>query len=547
MNVPVYRRALGVGWKGLLITAGSVALMLVLGLAVYGSFDLSIYDRLPEALRALVGIPTHADPALMAYNEMLAAIGALAFVGVAIAIGAQAVAGEEADRTLALTLATPVTRVSYVLSRAAALVTLLIGGGLLLWAIAEAAPRIMGIEVGQAHLFALVLHLTCAAIFHGILALSIGAATGRKGVAAGVASGVMVLGWLGSSLLPMWREGSAEWLPWNWFNGSQPLVNGVSVKDIALLLGGALVLLILGTTVFRSRELRLLDPGSNLVSRLREMPALAKILAPTGKGSSLLGLRLAAQQVLVGYVVFILAVVMGFGMPFMYRAMGSTIGDFSASFPQTMLDMFGGGSLATTAGFMHLEVFGMVAPAAVIVVGAVAASSGIAGEERFRRMSLLLAQPISRARTYWTVAAAMALYVVFVSVALFLGTWAGTVVSGQSIQLNHLFHAVLLLALLGCFFGALTLLVAAATGRSSSAVWTTTAIAVATYFGYTLLLAAGHEGAAWWSPFRPYLYGPPLMEGMEWWQPVWLALGTVVLVVAGWPLFARRDIRISAG
>ena len=101
MNAAVLRRGLATGWKGLLVTAAVVAAMLVMALAIYAELDLSIYDKLPEAVRALMGVPHNADAAIIAYNEMLASIGALAFVGVAIAIGAQAVAGEEQDRTIA--------------------------------------------------------------------------------------------------------------------------------------------------------------------------------------------------------------------------------------------------------------------------------------------------------------------------------------------------------------------------------------------------------------------------------------------------------------
>ena len=67
--------------------------------------------------------------------------------------------------------------------------------------------------------------------------------------------------------------------------------------------------------------------------------------------------------------------------------------------------------------------------------------------------------------------------------------------------------------------------------------------AVVGFFGYTLLLAAGKEGWGWWSPLRAYLYGPPLQEGALWWQPVWLAVGAVLLVAIGLPIFVRRDLR----
>lgn len=187
--------------------------MLVLGLAVYRDFDLGIYDRLPAAARALLGIPLNADAALLAYNEMLASIGALAFVGVAIAIGARAIAGEEQVGTLSVTLAAPVSRSRYLISKAAAIALLVLACGALLWGVAVLAPQLLGVDVGDAHVLALMTHLSANALFHAALAFAVGAATGRQAVAAGAATTVMLLGWLGSSLLPMVREGLADWLP----------------------------------------------------------------------------------------------------------------------------------------------------------------------------------------------------------------------------------------------------------------------------------------------------------------------------------------------
>ena len=185
----------------------------------------------------------------------------------------------------------------------------------------------------------------------------------------------------------------------------------------------------------------------------------------------------------------------------------------------------------------------MMLPAAVILVATVAASSGIAGEERLRRMSLLLAQPISRARVYATVAAASALYVLIVTVAMFLGTWAGIAMAGVDVSIANLAWACALATLLGWFFGTFALLLSAATGRSSVAVWATTGLAVAGYFGYTLLSAAGRRDLGWWSPFSAYLEGPPLAEGAAWWQPVWLAVAALVCGVLGLVLWLRRDVR----
>ena len=67
-------------------------------------------------------------------------------------------------------------------------------------------------------------------------------------------------------------------------------------------------------------------------------------------------------------------------------------------------------------------------------------------------MSLLLAQPISRARVYATVAAASAVYVLIVAVAMFLGTWAGIAMAGVDVAIANLAWACALATLLGWFF-----------------------------------------------------------------------------------------------
>ncbi|MDO5676082.1 MAG: ABC transporter permease subunit [Propionibacteriaceae bacterium] len=543
MNAAILRRGLADGWRGLTIASASIAAMLLLALWMYQDIDLTIYQAMPEAVLKLMGVPADADPAIMAYSNMLSAFGALAFCGVAIAVGAHAVAGEEASRTLHITLGAPISRVGYAATKALAFTLLVVGAGALLWGAAEVAPHLVGIGTGDAHLFALMLHLTGAALFHGALAFGVGAATGRKGLAGGVAAGVMLLGWLAAGLLPMWKEGAADWVPWTWFEGTKPLVNGIDGGHVALLLGGALLFLAVGVAVFSRRELRLHQGGAPVLARFRELPVVGKLLAPTGSGGSLFTLRLSANRTLLVIVSVLLAGVMGFSMGPMYAFLADKLGSFVQGFPPTMLAMFGGGDLSSPAGFLHLETMGMAAPVAVIIVAVAYATAGVAGEEKHRRLSILLAHPISRARVYWTTAAVMAVAVLIVGVLLFAGFAAGILLSNLDVDLGFIAQGVGLLVLLGWLFGALALAVSAGTGGSGAGVWTATGVAVVTYFGATLLAAAERSEWAWWSPFHAYLYGPPFQQGVEWWQPTWLAVGAVGLVLAGLPLFLRRDLR----
>lgn len=542
MSVAVLRRGMLDGWRGLTVAVAAVGAMLVLGLVVYQNIDLSIYDALPEAVRHLMGIPSDADASVLAYNEMLAAIGAMALVGVGVAIGAHAIAGEEGNRTLHLTLAAPISRLRYALSKAAAMVALIVGAAFVLWVIAVVAPAVLGIDIGEAHLAALMTHLGANALFHAALAFAVGALTGRKALAAAVGATAMVLGWLGSGLLPMWREGSADWIPWTWFNGTKPLVGGIDGGHLALMLGGAAVLLVVGIAGFLRRELRLHQGGAALTERLRGLPVVGRIFTATGRGRTLFGLRFSAQRTLLLVVTVVMAVLMGLLMGPLYASMEADLAQFTASFPESMVAMFGGGDMSVAAGFLHIETMGMMGPIAVILVATAAASAGIAGEERAGRLSGVLSRRVSRARVYWTTAATVGAYVAVVCGALFLGLSGGVALGGLDVDVANIWASCFLLACLGWCFGAFALLLSAATGSPAVTVWGTVGVAVVSYFGYTLLMAAHKESLGWWSPFRAYLYGPPLEVGLEWWQPASLLAATAVLLVAGVPLFGRRDL-----
>jgi len=275
---------------------------------------------------------------------------------------------------------------------------------------------------------------------------------------------------------------------------------------------------------------------------LRELPVIGNALAATGRGGTLFSLRMAANRTLLIVVAVLLGTLLSFALAPLYAFLADRLPSLAAGFSPEMLAMFGGGDLSSAAGFLHLETMGMVAPAGIIIIAVAYATAGIAGEEKLRRLPLLLAPPVSRHRIYGTSAATMALGVVIAAAALFAGMAAGIAVADLDVEFSHLAQSMGMLVLLGWFFGALALALSGATGRSGATVWISTGVAVVTYFGATLTAAAGRAEWAWWSPWRAYLHGPPLMEGAEWWQPVWLTVGAVVALAAGLPLFLRRDL-----
>ncbi|MEO2088135.1 MAG: hypothetical protein ABGY75_01380, partial [Gemmataceae bacterium] len=93
----VLTRAVRARTVGIVVAAISIGALLVLGMAAYAEVDLDVYRNLPEAMRSVMGIPADADAASLAYNVMLGTMAALTLAGLAVSIGAGAIAGEERD------------------------------------------------------------------------------------------------------------------------------------------------------------------------------------------------------------------------------------------------------------------------------------------------------------------------------------------------------------------------------------------------------------------------------------------------------------------
>lgn len=214
------------------------------------------------------------------------------------------------------------------------------------------------------------------------------------------------------------------------------------------------------------------------------------------------------------------------------------------AYPKGLLEAMGMTDIGTAAGYLGSTSFGLLGPALIIVMAAAVGNGAIAGEEDSGRLDLVLAHPVSR----WSVVlqrfAAVVAAMLVVSLVLGLALIA---ISGPA-QLGDIGAANLVatsvhLAVLGTFFGALALGVGAATGSRGLVFGVVAVVAVAGYFGNNMGQRIG--GLGWLhdvSPFRFYLGGSPLTQGLQLADLGVLLLGAIVLVGLGGLAFDRRDL-----
>ncbi|MDE2838982.1 MAG: ABC transporter permease subunit [Chloroflexota bacterium] len=536
-------------WRGWAISAASLTLLLLFGMASYREVDLSVYTELPEAWRSLMGIGDDVDVGGLAISYVFGSFGALVVAVMALVMGSAAIAGEERNGTMNVLLANPRSRTHVLLSKALALVLLTALAVAAIWITVHPMAALLSVEIGGLDVEALALHLYVNAVFYGMLALAIGAATGNRDTATGAASGILVLSFFAVGLLPLIEglEDLRKAFPWYYFDGSEPVYNGIAWGHLAVLVTASVALLAAAVIGFNRRDLRSQSVGTSLLDRVRSNPYLNRMigrLAGSARVSSIWVKTVSDYQTLLLVTSAAMFLIMGVLLGPMYASLPEEARAAFHDFPEELIALFGGGELGTPEGWYTLETFGLMAPLSVILVTAIMGAGALAGEESRRTMALLLSNPISRSRIVLEKAATMVLFGIAVGVATFAGVSLGSVLGGLGMSIGNIAATSALQVLVGLVFGALALALGAGLGRTSVAVFGAAGAALAFHLLTSLTaINDGLAGIAWLSPFHYYLGSDPLNTGMDWGNAAVLVMLSVVLFGLSLVLFRRRDLR----
>jgi len=169
-----------------------------------------------------------------------------------IGYGAAAVAGQDEDGTLALIAALPVRRRTILFQKAWAMV--LLAATVTLCVV---IGRGFQLTVGVGDAVAISVALTLMGLDFGLIAMAIGAATGRRGTALGIASGLAAASYLLSSLAPAIsaiRPGRYLSL-FYWSVGNDQISGGVSPGDFTVLIAVGLCALAASVAALRNADL----------------------------------------------------------------------------------------------------------------------------------------------------------------------------------------------------------------------------------------------------------------------------------------------------
>lgn len=174
-----------------------------------------------------------------------------------IGYGAAAVAGQDEDGTLGLVVALPLSRTRIIVQKMAAMV---LQAAVL--AVVVAAFVYLGrsfhLRVAAGPLVTISLAVLLLSLDFGLIAMTVGALSGRRGTAIGVASALAAASYLFSSLAPVasWIRPARFASLFYWSVGKDQITAGVRAEDFAVLALVGLAAAVAAVLSFRRYDVR---------------------------------------------------------------------------------------------------------------------------------------------------------------------------------------------------------------------------------------------------------------------------------------------------
>lgn len=217
----------------------------------------SAINSYPKALRDALGLQDLASGPGYLGGTVFGLVIPILVIIFGVMLASRVTATDEEAGTLDLFLSYPVSRTSFYLQRAAAMLCCLLDAAVVIYLVVLVTSKSVGMNISALHLAAACLLLAALAGLFGGIAVAVAGVIGRKSVVAGAAGGLAVIAYLLNSFAPQVHQ--IAWLsklsPFHYYSGGEPLVRGLSFAHLGVLVAGILVLLAAGTVAINRRDI----------------------------------------------------------------------------------------------------------------------------------------------------------------------------------------------------------------------------------------------------------------------------------------------------
>ena len=216
----------------------------------------ALLESMPAGFVEALGYDTVGTAAGYVQSTVYGILGPVLLLVFGIATGARLVAGQEEDGTLELEFTAPVARARVYAERLGALWANLVVLVVVMTGITWLVTRALDMDVSVASLVAVGLPLLLLSGGFATLAFTIGAATGRRGLAIGITAGLAVVAYMLNAIGP---AAQIDWMsatsPFGWHIGGDPMLEGLDVAGLARLAIVPLAAAAAGWVGFGGRDL----------------------------------------------------------------------------------------------------------------------------------------------------------------------------------------------------------------------------------------------------------------------------------------------------
>lgn len=217
----------------------------------------SAINSYPEAVRDALGLQDLASPAGYLSGTVFGLVVPTLVIIFAVLLGLKVNAADEEAGTLDLLMSYPISRTSFYVQRAAAVLCCLLDACALIFIAVLLTSRVVDMQIEVDRLAAACLLLVALAAVFAILAVAVSGVMGRRAVAGGVAGAIAVVAYLANSFAPQIPdiEGLRKISAFYYYSAGDPLSKGLDLGHLGILTAAVILLLVAGSYAFSRRDI----------------------------------------------------------------------------------------------------------------------------------------------------------------------------------------------------------------------------------------------------------------------------------------------------